>query len=91
MWLFDQDNFLTKQPMAETPVTQDKEAFNAFVSKYNLDPLNHLAIMNCLFEMNEKIDRFVKRIVIAKKVRTWLDWNDIYLEVNLLDTWNQSQ
>lgn len=93
MSIFDQDNFLTKKPMAETkqPTKDKQEAYQAFIEHYNLSPLNNDAIMNCLFEMNEKIDRFVKRIVIAKKVRTWLDWNDIYLEVNLLDTWNQSQ
>lgn len=42
--------------MSETPVTQDKEAFEAFKKKYNLDPLNHLAIMNCLFEISEDLE-----------------------------------
>ena len=59
MWMFNQDNFLTKKPMPETPKSKDKEAFEAFVAKYNLDPLNNSAIMNCLFEMNEKMNNFI--------------------------------
>lgn len=55
MWLFDQDNFLTKKHMAETKTTQNKEAFEVFVAKFNLDPLNVLAINNCLFDLNERI------------------------------------
>ena len=43
--------------MPETPKSKDKEAFNAFVAKYNLDPLNNDAIMNCLFEQDERIKR----------------------------------
>ena len=43
--------------MAETPTPHNKEAFNAFVAKYNLDPLNNDAIMNCLFEQDERIKR----------------------------------
>ena len=60
MWMFNQDNFLTKKPMPETPKSKDKEAFEAFVAKYNLDPLNNSAIMNCLFEMNEKMNNFIE-------------------------------
>lgn len=55
MWIFDQDNFLTKQTMPETPTSKDKEAFNAFVRKFNLDPLNVQAINNFLFDLNERI------------------------------------
>lgn len=40
--------------MPETPKSKDKEAFNAFVAKYNLDPLNNNAVMNCLFELKEE-------------------------------------
>ena len=52
--------------MSETPVTQDKEAFEAFKRKYNLDPANNLAIMNCLFELNEKLEGF--SLVVAQKI-----------------------
>lgn len=52
--------------MSETPVTQDKEAFEAFKRKYNLDPANNLAIMNCLFELNEKIN--LLEMYLAKRV-----------------------
>lgn len=41
--------------MPETPKSKDKEAFNAFVAKYNLDPLNNNAIMNCLFEQEQQL------------------------------------
>lgn len=50
--------------MAETPKPQDTEAFNAFIAKYNLDPANNNAIMNCLFELNEKIEEIAKYISI---------------------------
>ena len=52
--------------MPETPKSKDKEAFNAFVAKYNLDPLNNNAIMNCLFELNEKLEGF--SLVVAQKI-----------------------
>ena len=68
----DQDNFLTKKPMSETPKPQNKEAFNAFVAKYNLDPLNNDAIMNCLFELNEKLEE-----IASSSTQTWY----------LLDKW----
>ena len=61
MWLFDQD-FLIIKSMSETPKPQDTEAFNAFVTKYNLDPANNLAIMNCLFELSQDNDDAHKRI-----------------------------
>lgn len=48
--------------MSETPKPQDTEAFNAFVSKYNLDPSNNDAIMNCLFELSQDNDNAQKRI-----------------------------
>jgi hypothetical protein len=50
--------------MSETPRPQDTEAFNAFVAKYNLSPLNNDAIMNCLFELNEKIEDIAKYVII---------------------------
>lgn len=50
--------------MPETKTPQNKKAFNAFVAKYNLDPLNVQAIMNCLFELNEKIEETAKYISI---------------------------
>jgi hypothetical protein len=53
--------------MSETPKPQDKEAFNAFVAKYNLEPANNDAIMNCLFELNEKIDAVAKHTTVYAK------------------------
>jgi hypothetical protein len=53
--------------MSETPVTQDKEAFDAFKKKYNLNPANNLAIMNCLFELNEKMNEMSKYITVYAK------------------------
>ena len=50
------------KPMAETPKPQDAEAFNAFIAKYNLDPANNNAIMNCLFELSQDNDNAHKRI-----------------------------
>ena len=50
--------------MSETPVTQDKEAFEAFKKNYNLDPANNLAVMNCLFEQSEKIERMELKYAI---------------------------
>lgn len=41
----------TKQPTADK-----QEAYQAFIEHYNLSPLNNDAIMNCLFELNEKIN-----------------------------------
>jgi hypothetical protein len=41
--------------MAETPTPNNKEAFNAFVKQYNLDPLNKDAINNCLFDLYQQI------------------------------------
>lgn len=38
-------------PETRQPSKDKQEAFNAFVAKYNLDPLNNDAIMNCLFEL----------------------------------------
>jgi hypothetical protein len=52
--------------MAETRTTDNKEAFNAFVSKYNLDPSNNHAIMNCLFELSEKMNEVGMFIPIDK-------------------------
>lgn len=52
--------------MAETPKPQDTEAFNAFVAKYNLDPANNNAIMNCLFELSEKMNEVGMFIPIDK-------------------------
>jgi hypothetical protein len=43
--------------MPETPTSKNKEAFNDFIAKYNLEPLNNDAIMNCLFELNEEIQK----------------------------------
>jgi hypothetical protein len=55
MWLFDQSFNLINMP--ETPTSKNKEAFNDFIAKYNLEPLNNDAIMNCLFELNEEIQK----------------------------------
>ena len=77
MWLFDQDNFLTKKPMPETPKSKDKEAFNAFVAKYNLDPLNNNAIMNCLFELSQENENAHKRIdQMQQVIDEWLIKNN---------------
>ena len=66
MSIFDQDNFLTKKPMAETkqPTKDKQEAYQAFIEHYNLSPLNNDAIMNCLFELNEKMNG-VEALIMA--------------------------
>lgn len=52
--------------MSETPrPTADKqEAYQAFIDHYNLSPLNNDAIMNCLFEQSEKIERMELKYAI---------------------------
>lgn len=44
--------------MSETPKpSQDKQGlYEAFIAKYNLDPANNSAIMNCLFEISEDLE-----------------------------------
>ena len=51
----------TKQPTADK-----QEAYQAFIAHYNLSPLNNDAIMNCLFELNEKIN--LLEMYLAKRV-----------------------
>lgn len=66
MSIFDQDKFLTKKPMSETkqPTADKQEAYQAFIAHYNLSPLNNDAIMNCLFELNEKMNG-VEALIMA--------------------------
>lgn len=70
--------------MAETPKPQDTEAFNAFVAKYNLDPANNLAIMNCLFELSEKMNEVGMFIPIDKITEDWTT-----LRSNLYSKWKE--
>lgn len=42
----------TKQPTADK-----QEAYQAFIEHYNLSPLNNDAIMNCLFEQHQEIQK----------------------------------
>lgn len=63
--------------MSETPVTQDKEAFEAFKKKFNLDPANNLAIMNCLFELSQENENAHKRIdQMQQVIDEWLIKNN---------------
>lgn len=50
--------------MSETPKpSQDKQGlYEAFIAKYNLDPANNSAIMNCLFELHQALYIQMKRI-----------------------------
>lgn len=70
--------------MAETRTTDNKEAFNAFVSKYNLDPSNNHAIMNCLFELSEKMNEVGMFIPIDKITEDWTT-----LRSNLYSKWKE--
>ena len=63
--------------MPETPKSKDKEAFNAFVAKYNLDPLNNNAIMNCSFELSQENENAHKRIdQMQQVIDEWLIKNN---------------
>lgn len=70
--------------MAETPKPQDTEAFNAFIAKYNLDPANNNAIMNCLFELSEKMNEVGMFIPIDKITEDWTT-----LRSNLYSKWKE--
>jgi len=56
--------------MSETPKpSQDKQGlYEAFIAKYNLDPANNSAIMNCLFELHQALYIQMKRI---EKIENW--------------------
>lgn len=67
----------TKQPTADK-----QEAYQAFIEHYNLNPSNNDAIMNCLFEQNQKFEEISTMLSIIF-VKFWMDEKDVRVIMDL--------